>query len=83
MNKYIYLIIVAILLICLMPQFGLNGKNSLFIEVKKEKETSENERFELKEHCWFANLRDNLVSSRLPKCFFPPAKTSALLRSFY
>ena len=67
MNKYIFLTIVAIVLICLIPQFGLNGKAVFCVEVEKEKETSKIERFELKEYCRFANLRDNFAYSHLPK----------------
>ena len=67
MKKYLFLSIVAILLICLIPQFGLSAKAFFCIEAEKEKETSENERFEFKEHYQFAHLRDNFASSHLPR----------------
>jgi hypothetical protein len=72
MDKHIYLTIISILLICLMPQFGLNGKHALCIEVEKEKEASETEKSELKENSRFAQLIDTFNFS----CMSNPMKSS-------
>ena len=67
MNKCLFLSIVATVLICLIPQFGLSAKALFCVEAEKEKETSETKRLELREHCRFAHLREDFTSSHIPK----------------